>query len=135
MGLSADSPGARRDTNMRGNARAWFSTPLAAMIGALLMCGAAPPKAVAPPKAAPRPKTATPTGKAKPRASAEPAEAQLPPVDPAWRQHGWHAVVPHAYVIRGRAAARLLPEPEAPAAFWLKGGARVPILEQRRHWW
>lgn len=67
--------------------------------------------------------------------SVEPAEAQLPPVEPAWKTNGWKAVVPHAYVLRGLAAARSRPEPGAPAVFWLKGGTKVPVLEQGRTWW
>src|SRR5947209_18843280 len=109
---------------MPRNTLAPLAAPLAAMIGALLLPGAAP-----------APKPAAPPPKASPHASAEPTEAQLPPVDPAWRQNGWHAVVPHGYVLRALAPARTRPEASAPAAFWLKGGVRVPILEQRSQWW
>src|SRR5258708_4474420 len=98
---------------------------MAATLGALLLAaGAAPP-----------PKATAPPPKATAHAPAAPAEAQLPPVDPAWHQHGWHAVVPHGYVLRGLAPAHTRPEAKAPAAFWLKGGVRVPILEQRSQWW
>jgi hypothetical protein len=68
-------------------------------------------------------------------AQADAIEAQLPPVDRVWRQHGWHAVVPHAYALRRQTPVRLRPSPDAPLAFWLPGGTRVPVLEQRRQWW
>jgi hypothetical protein len=114
------SPGG---TAEKRNAQVPFAVLSAAAIGALLLAGAAPaPKPAPPPKASPH-------------ASAEPTAAQLPPVDPAWRQNGWHAVVPHGYVLRALAPARVRPETSAPAAFWLKGGVRVPILEQRSQWW
>ncbi len=67
--------------------------------------------------------------------SAEPTEAMLPPVDPEWRGRGWRSVVPHAYVLRSVAPARERPDDAAPAAFWLKGGVRVPVVEQGRAWW
>ncbi len=106
----------------------WVKTAAAAVItaqvGPILLAGAA-----APGKSAVSPATTAS------HASAEPTEAQLPPVAPAWRRNGWHAVVPHAYVIRALAPARIRPEVSAPAAFWIKGGVRVPILEQRREWW
>jgi len=66
---------------------------------------------------------------------AEPEEAQLPAVDPAWRARGWHAVVPHAYVLRKLLAVRTAPAPDAPIAFHLKGGTRVPVVEQGQKWW
>lgn len=97
---------------------------LAVLITASALAGPAPRRRPAPPPASRRR-----------HASAEPAEAQLPPVDPAWRRRGWHAVVPHGYVLRALAPIRRRPEASAPAAFWLKGGVRVPILEQRARWW
>lgn len=111
---------------------------LAALIGpAFLTSAARAPKATAPPPktAAPPSKAAAPPAKTAPHSSVEPTPAQLPPVDPVWQRNGWHAVVPHAYVLRALAPARARPEPGAPAAFWLKGGVRVPILEQRSRWW
>jgi hypothetical protein len=97
---------------------------VAALIGSSLLAGAAP-----------RTDPAAPPAGSSAHASPEPTEAQLPPIDPTWRQNGWHAVVPHAYVLKAVAPARVRPEPNAPAAFWLKGGTRVPILEQRSKWW
>ena len=44
-------------------------------------------------------------------------------------------MVPHGYVLRRLAPARLRAAANAPVAFWLHGGTRVPILEQRRDWW
>jgi hypothetical protein len=38
-------------------------------------------------------------------------------------------------VIRALVPARIRPQASAPAAFWIKGGTRVPILEQRSQWW
>lgn len=109
---------------MARSAKVLLAAPPAALISVLLAAVAPPP-----------PKATAPPPKAAQHASAEPTEAQLPPVDPKWHQNGWHAVVPHAYVLRGLAPARIRPEPGAPAAFWLKGGVRVPILEQRAQWW
>lgn len=71
----------------------------------------------------------------KARASAEPTPEQLQPVDSVWQQNGWRAAVPHAFVLRKMVAARQRPDAQARAVFWLKGGVRVPILEQGRDWW
>src|SRR5438128_2033207 len=117
-------PSRGEDTTMPRSPHALPIALLAALIGPILLASAAPPR-----------KSVLPPATTSQHASAEPAESQLPPVDPAWRQHGWHAVVPHGYVLRGLAPARTRPEPSAPAAFWLKGGVRVPILEQRSRWW
>lgn len=67
--------------------------------------------------------------------SAEPTAEMLAAVDGAWERNGWQAVVPHAYVLRTLAPVRERPEEGAPVAFWLKGGTRVPVLEQGRSWW
>jgi hypothetical protein len=101
------------------SAAAWS----ALLLGAALPAGAAAPQS----SAAIRAKM--------PHNSPEPTDAQLPPVDPAWSHNGWHAVAPHGYVLRRLAAARTRPEASAPTAFWLQGGVRVPILEQRARWW
>src|SRR5262245_50125720 len=68
-------------------------------------------------------------------ARAAPAAPALSAVESAWRANGWRAGLPHAHVIRALAAARTEPQPGAPVAFSLKGGARVPVLEQRGGWW
>src|SRR5438067_7257495 len=68
-------------------------------------------------------------------AKARSAARWLPPADPAWGREGWHSVAPHASVLRPLAAARERAEDGAPALFWLKGGTRVPVLEQRESWW
>jgi hypothetical protein len=72
-------------------------------------------------------------GKAPSRA--EPAESLLPPVDPAWRAIGWRPVVPHAFVLRKLLPVRTAPRPDAPVAFYLNGGTRVPVVEQGVKWW
>lgn len=69
------------------------------------------------------------------RRGAEPAEELLSPVDPGWKSHGWHAVVPHAFVLRPLLPVRATPDPKAPILFSLKGGVRVPVVEQGRVWW
>jgi hypothetical protein len=56
-------------------------------------------------------------------------------VDAAWAQNGWRAASPVAYVVTRLAAAREAPTTAAAPRFWLKGGARVPVLEQRGDWW
>jgi len=66
---------------------------------------------------------------------AEPAKALLPVVDASWRAHGWHAVVPHAFVVRKLLAVRTAPRPDAPLAFYLKGGTRIPVVDQGLKWW
>jgi hypothetical protein len=78
---------------MPRSANALPAALLAAVFTSTLLTGAAPPP-IKP--AEPPPKATAPPAKATPHASAEPTKSQLPPVDPAWRQHGWHAVVPHA---------------------------------------
>src|SRR5437899_1538346 len=98
----------------------------------ILLCAAREPARTAPP---PPPTRPVQPAKSAPRPSVEPTEAQLPPVDPVWHQNGWRAVVPHAYVLRRLLAVRGRPEATAPAAFYLKGGTRVPVLEQRPEWW
>jgi hypothetical protein len=65
----------------------------------------------------------------------EPTAEQLAPVDPAWKAAGWRAVVPHAYVVTKLLPVRSAPDPKADIAFHLKGGVRVPVLEQQRDWW
>src|SRR5438067_1545079 len=106
----------------------WVTAPalglLAASLGTRLLAGAPLHS-----------KPAAPLASTPSHASPELTAAQLPPIDPTWRQNGWHAVVPHGYVLRRLAPARARPEANAPAAFWVQGGTRVPILEQRRDWW
>src|SRR5207248_638108 len=57
-------------------------------------------------------------------ASPEPEEAQLAPVDPAWRAAGWRAVVPHAYVLRQLEPARERPDASSPATLPPSGRTR-----------
>jgi hypothetical protein len=105
------------EMTMAGRGKTWRACICAAMVASTLLAHAGAPKG------------------ANPALSVEPTEAQLPPVDPAWHQKGWRAVVPHAYVLRRLVAARARPDPTAPAVFWLNGGVRVPVLEQGRDWW
>lgn len=65
----------------------------------------------------------------------QPLDALLPAVEPAWRERGWRAVMPHAYVVRKLLAVRTGPTASSPVAFHLKGGTRVPVLEQGQTWW
>lgn len=67
--------------------------------------------------------------------SAEPPASQRPPVAPSWQARGWQAVVPHAYVLRKLLAVRSSPRASASAVFHLKGGTRVPVVEQGQSWW
>lgn len=65
----------------------------------------------------------------------EPGPEHLAPVDPAWKAAGWRAVAPHAYVTTKLLVVRVAPEATADISYRLKGGVRVPVLEQRRDWW
>jgi len=60
-----------------------------------------------------------------------PAVAQAPAVPPPLPS-GWRPATSRAYVLRRQVPARTQPDAGATVAFWLKGGTRVPVLEQGR---
>jgi hypothetical protein len=59
----------------------------------------------------------------------------VPGVRPSPTKEGWTSATPHGYIVRPLVAVRSEPKPRAKPLYFVKGGDRLPILEQTEEWW